>query len=87
MMCDAYMCMGTDGAWDGMGANGTLEARASDLRFVARAGRNLPLKNCVVSEPGSRGPSDSREKGAYRAAGIGLKLKERQNPWKPVTTQ
>ena len=57
------MCMRANGAW---------EARASVCRFVARAGRNLPLDNCVVSEPGSRGPSDSREKGAYRAAGIGL---------------
>ena len=56
MMCDAYMCMGTDGAWDGMGANGTLEARASDLRFVARAGRDRPLDNYVVSEPRNRGP-------------------------------
>ena len=65
------MCMRANGAW---------EARASVFRFVARAGRNLPLDNCVVSEPGSRGPSDSREKGAYRAAGIGLILKEARNP-------
>ena len=59
MMCDAYMCMGADAAWEGMGANGTLEARASDLRFVdeiARAGRDRPLDNCVVSEPRNRGP-------------------------------
>ena len=56
MMCDAYMCMGADGVWDGMGANGTLEAQASDLRFVERAGRDRPLDNCLMSEPRNRGP-------------------------------
>ena len=56
MMCDAYMCMGMDGVWDCMGANGTSEARASDLRFVMQAGRDQPLDNCVMSEPRNRGP-------------------------------
>ena len=65
------MCMRANGAW---------EARASVCRFVARAGRNLPLDNCVVSEPGSRGPALSERKGAYRSAAIGLKLRDKENP-------
>ena len=40
--CDAYMCMGADGAWDGMGVNGTLEGEPliSDLlRGLVETGR------------------------------------------------
>ena len=38
--------------------------------------RNLDLEALVTGE-----------KGAYRAAGIGLILRERETPWKPVATQ
>ena len=61
--------MGTDGAWDGMGANGTLEARASDLRFVARAGRDRPLDNCSCRNPGTEAldSAEEMERTAVRA--------------------